>query len=103
MFSAVWCAFSLVVGGCRARGPRDRHFGICSVEVIMVGPCETGKSTIANVLAENAETASEAYRPTVGVRILEFEGEATCCHVAVHTGGGVVQHRQRMPEGDPRM
>lgn len=47
-------------------------------KVIMVGPCETGKSTIANVLAENAETASEAYRPTVGVRILEFEGEVKC-------------------------
>eukprot|EP00427_Karlodinium_veneficum_P048840 CAMPEP_0169242002 /NCGR_PEP_ID=MMETSP1016-20121227/32308_1 /TAXON_ID=342587 /ORGANISM="Karlodinium micrum, Strain CCMP2283" /LENGTH=194 /DNA_ID=CAMNT_0009322165 /DNA_START=61 /DNA_END=645 /DNA_ORIENTATION=+ len=44
-------------------------------KVILIGPSEGGKSTIANVLAENAETASETYRPTVGVRILEFEGE----------------------------
>jgi len=44
-------------------------------KVLIVGPCEAGKSTIANVLAEAAETATEAYRPTVGVRILECETE----------------------------
>mmetsp|Transcript_30054 Transcript_30054/g.70050 ORF Transcript_30054/g.70050 Transcript_30054/m.70050 type:complete len:197 (+) Transcript_30054:95-685(+) len=44
-------------------------------KILMVGPCEAGKSTLANVLAENTETASELYRPTVGVRILEFEVE----------------------------
>jgi len=44
-------------------------------KVLFVGPCEGGKSTIANVLAENADAASDNYRPTVGVRILEFEGE----------------------------
>mmetsp|Transcript_102787 Transcript_102787/g.299798 ORF Transcript_102787/g.299798 Transcript_102787/m.299798 type:complete len:192 (-) Transcript_102787:56-631(-) len=44
-------------------------------KVIVVGPCEAGKSTIANVLAETAEGASEVYRPTAGVRILECEAE----------------------------
>mmetsp|Transcript_56598 Transcript_56598/g.132802 ORF Transcript_56598/g.132802 Transcript_56598/m.132802 type:complete len:198 (+) Transcript_56598:79-672(+) len=44
-------------------------------KILMVGPCEAGKSTLANVLAENTETASELYRPTVGVRILEFDVE----------------------------
>jgi len=40
---------------------------------------------LANVLAENAETASETYRPTIGVRILEFEGEVRCVsqHVTI--------------------
>mmetsp|Transcript_70456 Transcript_70456/g.210071 ORF Transcript_70456/g.210071 Transcript_70456/m.210071 type:complete len:193 (+) Transcript_70456:80-658(+) len=44
-------------------------------KVIVVGPCEAGKSTISNVLAETAEAASEVYRPTAGVRILEVEAE----------------------------
>mmetsp|Transcript_43664 Transcript_43664/g.112807 ORF Transcript_43664/g.112807 Transcript_43664/m.112807 type:complete len:193 (-) Transcript_43664:98-676(-) len=44
-------------------------------KVVIVGPCEAGKSTIANVLAEASESASEAYRPTVGCRILECESE----------------------------
>eukprot|EP00931_Biecheleriopsis_adriatica_P005958 TRINITY_DN107423_c0_g1_i1.p1 TRINITY_DN107423_c0_g1~~TRINITY_DN107423_c0_g1_i1.p1 ORF type:complete len:214 (-),score=52.10 TRINITY_DN107423_c0_g1_i1:93-671(-) len=44
-------------------------------KVVIVGPCEAGKSTIANVIAEAAEAASEAYRPTAGVRILECESE----------------------------
>merc|ERR1719183_2717886 len=47
-------------------------------KVLLVGPTEGGKSTIANVLAENSESASDTYRPTVGVRILEFEGEVRC-------------------------
>mmetsp|Transcript_86803 Transcript_86803/g.201993 ORF Transcript_86803/g.201993 Transcript_86803/m.201993 type:complete len:193 (-) Transcript_86803:63-641(-) len=44
-------------------------------KVIVVGPPEAGKSTISNVLAETAEAASEVYRPTAGVRILECEAE----------------------------
>lgn len=54
-------------------------------KVILVGPTEGGKSTLANVLAENAENVSETYRPTVGCRILEFEGEVRCVsqHVTI--------------------
>merc|ERR1712182_87190 len=54
-------------------------------KVLLVGPCEAGKSTLANVLAENTDAASDAYRPTVGVRILEFEGEVRCIsqHVTI--------------------
>ncbi|CAK0843049.1 unnamed protein product [Prorocentrum cordatum] len=44
-------------------------------KVLVVGPCEAGKTLVANVLAEAVETASEIYRPTVGVRIMEFETE----------------------------
>mmetsp|Transcript_2229 Transcript_2229/g.4092 ORF Transcript_2229/g.4092 Transcript_2229/m.4092 type:complete len:193 (-) Transcript_2229:137-715(-) len=44
-------------------------------KVVIVGPSEAGKSVIANVIAEAAEAASEAYRPTAGVRILECESE----------------------------
>lgn len=44
-------------------------------KVLFVGPCEGGKSTIANLLAENTDAPSDSYRPTVGVRILELESE----------------------------
>jgi len=44
-------------------------------KVVVVGPREAGKSLISNVLAEAVETPSEIYRPTVGVRILEFDTE----------------------------
>eukprot|EP00927_Polykrikos_kofoidii_P064928 TRINITY_DN60735_c0_g1_i1.p1 TRINITY_DN60735_c0_g1~~TRINITY_DN60735_c0_g1_i1.p1 ORF type:complete len:192 (-),score=43.55 TRINITY_DN60735_c0_g1_i1:121-696(-) len=45
-------------------------------KILVVGPSEAGKSIISNVLSEASEVASEVYRPTVGVRILEFESEA---------------------------
>mmetsp|Transcript_64559 Transcript_64559/g.138406 ORF Transcript_64559/g.138406 Transcript_64559/m.138406 type:complete len:196 (-) Transcript_64559:52-639(-) len=44
-------------------------------KILVVGPCESGKSILSNVLAEAAEAASELYRPTVGVRILETDIE----------------------------
>jgi GTPase SAR1 family protein len=45
-------------------------------KIVIVGPCEAGKSTLANVLAEASESVSEApYRPTAGARILECESE----------------------------
>merc|ERR1719420_2708933 len=44
-------------------------------KIVVVGPFEAGKSTIANVLSENSSDTSDLYRPTVGVRILEFETE----------------------------
>jgi len=54
-------------------------------KVLLVGPCEGGKSTLANVLAESSDVASDSYRPTVGCRILEFEGEVKCMsqHVTI--------------------
>jgi Rab-like protein 5 len=53
----------------RASEASNRH------KVVIVGPCESGKSIIANVIAEAADSASEAYRPTSAVRILECETE----------------------------
>eukprot|EP00930_Biecheleria_cincta_P104582 TRINITY_DN96954_c0_g1_i1.p1 TRINITY_DN96954_c0_g1~~TRINITY_DN96954_c0_g1_i1.p1 ORF type:complete len:194 (-),score=37.90 TRINITY_DN96954_c0_g1_i1:84-665(-) len=53
----------------RASEASNRH------KVIVVGPCESGKSIISNVIAEAADSASEAYRPTAAVRILECETE----------------------------
>jgi Rab-like protein 5 len=37
---------------------------------------QAGKSTISNYIAEREDIASTHYRPTVAVRILEFEKEA---------------------------
>jgi len=44
-------------------------------KILVIGPCESGKSLLSNVLGEAAEAASELYRPTVGVRIIEAEVE----------------------------
>ena len=43
------------------------------VKIVMVGPCQSGKTMIANFLADATETVGGEYRPTAGVRILEFE------------------------------
>ena len=43
------------------------------IKLLVVGPQKSGKSTIANLLGELAETPSETYRPTVGCRIIEHE------------------------------
>lgn len=45
------------------------------IKILIVGPCMSGKSTIANYIGERGESGSE-YRPTAGVRVLEFEKEA---------------------------
>ena len=39
----------------------------------MVGPCQSGKTMIANFLSDATENVGADYRPTVGARILEFE------------------------------
>ncbi|XP_047112935.1 intraflagellar transport protein 22 homolog isoform X2 [Schistocerca piceifrons] len=43
------------------------------VKILLIGPVKSGKSTIANFLSEAADTMSNDYRATRGVRILEFE------------------------------
>ncbi|KAF7995112.1 hypothetical protein HCN44_004584 [Aphidius gifuensis] len=45
-----------------------------AVKLIVIGPQQTGKTTISNFLAD-ATDISYDYRPTKGVRILEFEVE----------------------------
>ena len=46
------------------------------VKVLVIGPKNSGKSTIANLLAGRKQVTTKNYRPTVGCRILEFEKEA---------------------------
>ncbi|KAG1692540.1 hypothetical protein DVH05_000278 [Phytophthora capsici] len=45
------------------------------LKILIVGPKEAGKSTIANFLAEHSDRlgSQERYQPTIGVRILELE------------------------------
>lgn len=43
------------------------------VKVALIGPCESGKSVIANFLSDATENSIEEYHPTHVVRILEFE------------------------------
>ncbi|XP_052798201.1 intraflagellar transport protein 22 homolog [Mya arenaria] len=42
-------------------------------KVLVLGPCESGKTALSNFLADATETASGEYHPTQGCRILEFE------------------------------
>ena len=45
------------------------------LKILFVGPCESGKTVLANFLADATETATGDYKPTQGARILEFEIE----------------------------
>ena len=40
-----------------------------TLKILIIGPPQCGKSTIANYLAGRADVISTSYRPTVGVRI----------------------------------
>ena len=43
------------------------------VKIVLAGPCQAGKTMIANFLSDATESVGGEYRPTIGVRILEFE------------------------------
>ena len=43
------------------------------VKIVVAGPSQAGKTMIANFLSDATESVGGEYRPTVGVRILEFE------------------------------
>uniref|UniRef100_A0A8C5LWB8 Intraflagellar transport protein 22 homolog n=1 Tax=Leptobrachium leishanense TaxID=445787 RepID=A0A8C5LWB8_9ANUR len=53
-------------------------------KVLVVGPCECGKTVLSNFLADATETIGGDYNPTQGVRILEFE----CSNVSGNKGPG---------------
>jgi len=46
-----------------------------SIKILVIGPSQSGKTSIANYLSERSNDLSKNYRPTSGVRILEFEKE----------------------------
>ncbi|XP_029309716.1 intraflagellar transport protein 22 homolog isoform X1 [Cottoperca gobio] len=43
-------------------------------KILFIGPNESGKTVLANFLSDTADVGGE-YRPTQGVRILEFESQ----------------------------
>jgi GTPase SAR1 family protein len=47
-----------------------------TVKILLIGPVQSGKSTIANFLGDREDVLGGGYRPTVGVRVVEFEKEA---------------------------
>ncbi|XP_072033794.1 intraflagellar transport protein 22 homolog [Amphiura filiformis] len=47
------------------------------VKILVVGPCESGKSVISNFLADATEISGGQYNATKGVRILEFESNGS--------------------------
>lgn len=49
------------------------YLGMFRAKILVLGPCESGKSVIANFLSDATETSGGEYHPTQGVRILEFE------------------------------
>ncbi|KAE8290775.1 Intraflagellar transport protein 22-like protein Rab-like protein 5 [Larimichthys crocea] len=56
-------------------------------KILFIGPSESGKTVLANFLSDTTEYVGAEYRPTQGVRILEFEsqpegsGDSTTCEV----------------------
>ncbi|XP_030259330.1 intraflagellar transport protein 22 homolog [Sparus aurata] len=56
-------------------------------KILFIGPSESGKTALANFLSGTTENVGGEYRPTQGVRILEFEsqpegsGESMACEV----------------------
>jgi len=46
------------------------------IKILIIGPSGSGKSSIANFIAEMPDVLKPNYHPTVGVRIVEFEKEA---------------------------
>ncbi|XP_002736022.1 intraflagellar transport protein 22 homolog [Saccoglossus kowalevskii] len=49
-------------------------------KILVLGPCESGKTAISNFLADATDTSGGEYHATQGVRILEFETN-------LHVGG----------------
>lgn len=67
-FACCRCYFALNI--CKRSFQPAKMF---KTKILFLGPCETGKTTIANYLADASEVIGGQYRPTQGVRILEFE------------------------------
>ncbi|KAM4728707.1 intraflagellar transport protein 22 homolog [Anableps anableps] len=44
-------------------------------KILFIGPTESGKTVLANFLSDTTENMGGEYRPTQGVRILEFESQ----------------------------
>ncbi|XP_032236763.1 intraflagellar transport protein 22 homolog isoform X2 [Nematostella vectensis] len=57
----------------RKRKETSVYLGMFKSKILVLGPCESGKTVIANFLSDATETSGGDYHPTQGVRILEFE------------------------------
>ncbi|XP_023688820.1 intraflagellar transport protein 22 homolog isoform X2 [Paramormyrops kingsleyae] len=44
-------------------------------KILVIGPSESGKTALSDFLSDATETIGGEYRPTQGVRILEFESQ----------------------------
>ena len=44
-----------------------------TLKILLIGPCQAGKSAIASYLCDRKEIQESIYRPTSGVRILILE------------------------------
>ncbi|XP_028329075.1 intraflagellar transport protein 22 homolog [Gouania willdenowi] len=43
------------------------------LKILIVGPCQSGKTVLANFLSDTTERLGGEYRPTQGVRMVSFE------------------------------
>ncbi|KAL0993774.1 hypothetical protein UPYG_G00113780 [Umbra pygmaea] len=57
-------------------------------KILLIGPSESGKTVLSNLLSDTVETVGGDYSPSQGVRILEFEyqnegrdGKSSACEV----------------------
>ena len=66
------------------RSTRHSHCQSCKTagnrcKIVLVGPKKVGKSTVANCIMEQCEhmNCADKYNPTMGVRVLEMERDAS--------------------------
>ncbi|XP_028513044.1 intraflagellar transport protein 22 homolog isoform X3 [Exaiptasia diaphana] len=61
------------VGRAKKKSSAPVYLGMFKAKILIIGPCESGKTVLANFLSDATETSGGEYHPTQGVRILEFE------------------------------
>lgn len=47
-----------------------------TVKILLIGPVQSGKTTITNFLGDREDVLSGGYRPTTAMRVVEVEKEA---------------------------
>ena len=62
-----------------------------TIKILVIGPPKTGKTSIANILADMAEGPTAQYKPTIALRIVEFEKEPPVSTKKIFSGKVLVE------------
>ncbi|KAK3736340.1 hypothetical protein QZH41_020790 [Actinostola sp. cb2023] len=73
-FPVLWAPYLFFTG--RSKRRASVYLGMFKAKILFIGPCESGKTVLANFLSDATDTSGGEYHPTQGVRILEFESHS---------------------------